>query len=253
MLRVTAYSKRWWGPKVKEARQAYAQAKRAWQEGVLILQDLREARNHFYRTVRRAKRECWQDFLVGPGGMETKTRPSLEDSARCWAALRYTTLRANEATPVLKGPQGQIATTIEEKEVLIQEVLFPPAPEGGPDRLIQLGAMHQSVDEALVRQALFSQSIKKAPGVDKLNFRAIRLLWEWESTRIVALVRQCFRLGVHPQTWKTARGILLRKPNKTKEEYSLVKAYRVISLINCLGKVVEKLAAEAIATHCEAT
>lgn len=49
--------------------------------------------------------------------------------------------------------------------------------------------------------------------------------------------------------WKVAKGILLRKPNKL--DYTAVKAYRVISLLNCLGKVVEKIAADAIAHHCE--
>lgn len=49
--------------------------------------------------------------------------------------------------------------------------------------------------------------------------------------------------------WKVAKGILLRKPNKP--DYTAVKAYRVINLLNCLGKVVEKIAADAIARHCE--
>ena len=47
------------------------------------------------------------------------------------------------------------------------------------------------------------------------------------------------------------KGVLLRKPNKP--DYSAVKPYRVISLLNCLGKVVEKIAADAIAHHCEST
>ena len=49
--------------------------------------------------------------------------------------------------------------------------------------------------------------------------------------------------------WKVAKGILLRKPNKP--DYTAVKAYWVINLLNCLGKVVEKIAADAIAHHCE--
>jgi len=48
---------------------------------------------------------------------------------------------------------------------------------------------------------------------------------------------------------KVAKGILLRKPNKP--DYTAVKAYRVISLLNCLGKLVERIAADAIAHHCE--
>ena len=47
--------------------------------------------------------------------------------------------------------------------------------------------------------------------------------------------------------WKVAKGILLRKPNKP--DYTAVKVYRVINLLNCLGKVVEKIAADAIAHH----
>src|SRR5699024_4885584 len=107
------------------------------------------------------------------------------------------------------------------------------------------------VDEELVRPALFHQAVQKAPGIDRLKFRALRLLWEWDSPRIVALARQCFRLGLHPPVWKVAKGILLRKPNKL--DYTAVKTYRVISLLNCLGKVVEKIAADAIAHHCENT
>ena len=103
--------------------------------------------------------------------------------------------------------------------------------------------------EEIVKHALFHQAVQKAPGIDRLNFRALRLLWEWDIPRIVALARQCFRLGLHPPVWKVAKGTLLRKPNKPN--YTAAKAYRVISLLNCLGKVVEKIAADSIAHHCE--
>lgn len=144
-----------------------------------------------------------------------------------------------------------MACSTAEKEALIREVMFPPTPGEGQETDIAQGTWHTQIDEERVKQALFHQAVQKAPGIDKLNFRALRLLWEWDSPRIVALARQCFRLGIHPQAWKTAKGILLRKPNKPN--YTLVKAYRVISLLNCLGKVVEKIAAEAISNYCETT
>jgi hypothetical protein len=94
-----------------------------------------------------------------------------------------------------------------------------------------------SIDE--VREALFVQSVKKAPGVDGISFKALRLLWRWAKDRIVALIQGCVRTGYHPCTWKTAKGVLLRKQGKPT--YTIAKAYRVISLLSCLGKVVEKL------------
>lgn len=50
-------------------------------------------------------------------------------------------------------------------------------------------------------------------------------------------------------TWRIAKGVLLRKQNKSY--YSQVKSYRVISLLSSLGKVAEKEAAELISDWCE--
>ena len=243
-LRVTPQSKRWWGPEIKEARRTYSHARQEWKGQGISTTALREVRNSYYRAIRRAKRTCWETFLEG-----ATDQPSLGDSARCWQALGYTKPRTATTTPTLHGPQGQLASSIDEKEALIRETAFPQAPGVSQEAEIPQGSWHDQVDEELVRQALFHQAVQKAPGIDRLNFRALRLLWEWDSPRIIALARQCFRLGLHPPVWKMAKGVLLRKPNKP--DYTAVKAYRVISLLNCLGKVVEKIAADAIARHCE--
>ncbi|EED23621.1 reverse transcriptase, putative [Talaromyces stipitatus ATCC 10500] len=117
-------------------------------------------------------------------------------------------------------------------------------------QLPEPGSAHKLMNEEAVKNALFSQGLEKAPGTDLLNFRAIRLLWNLDSERVVSLTRQCLRLGIHPHVWKTAKGVLLRKNGKTN--YTLASAYRVISLLKCLGKVIEKLVAELITNFAEA-
>ena len=67
---------------------------------------------------------------------------------------------------------------------------------------------------------------------------------------MVALIRTHIRLGVHPDSWKVARGVAIPKPGK--DDYSAAKAYRVISL-NCLGKMIEKVVAMLVSAHCELT
>jgi len=47
------------------------------------------------------------------------------------------------------------------------------------------------------------------------------------------------------RVWKEAKGVIIPKPNEP--DYGVTKPYRVIMFINCLGKVVEKVAANAIA------
>ena len=74
-------------------------------------------------------------------------------------------------------------------------------------------------------------------------------MWEWESNRITSMIQQAVRLGHHPEEWKRARGILLEKGGS--RDFTLVKSYRVISLLNCIGKVLEKVVAEQLSQFCE--
>ncbi len=63
------------------------------------------------------------------------------------------------------------------------------------------------------------------------------------------MVYHVIRLGYHPTEWKKARVILLEKGGK--RDFGLVRSYRVISLLNCIGKVVEKVVAKELSQYCE--
>ena len=67
----------------------------------------------------------------------------------------------------------------------------------------------------------------------------------------MAIIRTHIRPGVHPRRWKVARGVNIPKPGK--DDYGLAKSYRVISLLNFLGKMVEKVAVMMVSAYCEAT
>lgn len=51
-------------------------------------------------------------------------------------------------------------------------------------------------------------------------------------------------MGYHPKEWKKVRGILLEK--REKRDLTLVKSYRVISLLNCISKILEKVIVEQL-------
>jgi hypothetical protein len=60
--------------------------------------------------------------------------------------------------------------------------------------------------------------------------------------------------GYYPKCFKEATGIILKKPQFAKSlyrNYALPKAYRVISLLNCLAKVMEKIIARRLAVMAE--
>ena len=58
------------------------------------------------------------------------------------------------------------------------------------------------------------------------------------------MTKAAIRTGRHPLVWKRASGVVICKPGK--DDYTQLKANRSISLLSCMGKVVEKAVAELL-------
>jgi hypothetical protein len=61
---------------------------------------------------------------------------------------------------------------------------------------------------------------------------------------MVELLSACIRAGHHPRLWKEALVCIIPKPNRA--DYTLAKNFRPISLLECLGKLLEKVVAKLI-------
>jgi len=237
-IKVCARSKRWWTQEIVENRKILGSIKRARKRGEASQQQVRKQRSNLRRMIRKSKMEMWQKFL------------STASREQVWQALRYTKPGGQQTTKALRSRNGEVAESWEEKAELIKEEAFPKPLKGVEWRAQKEGGeMHKEITEEDIRKAVYDQPTNKAPGPDRLRFKAIRLLWEWDPTRVVQIVKTSFRLEIHPRAWKEAKGVVILKPNKP--DYGIAKAYRVITLLNCLGKLVEKVAANAIAEKCE--
>jgi hypothetical protein len=82
--------------------------------------------------------------------------------------------------------------TSHEKEEMLRRESVPPNDDDQYSELPPAGSTHTSVTVQAVEQAVFSQSVKKAPGPDKLSFDAIELLWKWDKESIVRLTKGPF-------------------------------------------------------------
>jgi len=237
-VKVCARSKRWWTAEIAENRKILGSIQRARKRGEALQQQVKRQRSNLQRMIRQSKIEMWRKFLTSA----TKDQ--------VWQALRYTKPGRQQMTKALKSRTGDVVESWEEKAELINEEAFPK-PLKSVERKAQEegGEMWKKIIDEDVQEALFNQSIQKAPGLDRLAFKAITLLWDWNSQRIINNVKVSFRLEIHPRAWKEAKGVVIPKSNKP--DYGVAKAYRVIMLLNWLGKVVEKVAANAIAEECE--
>jgi hypothetical protein len=66
---------------------------------------------------------------------------------------------------------------------------------------------------------------------------------------VTTLVQSAIYLSAYPWSWKIAKGVTIPKPGKLM--YTTVKTYRAISLLNFLGKVMQKVVAEMLSRHCK--
>jgi hypothetical protein len=135
------------------------------------------------------------------------------------------------------------------KEDMLRQESFPPNDSDQYYKLPPVGRARTRVTEQAVERVLYFQSVKKAPGPDKLSFGAIWLLLKRDKERIVRLTRAAMRTGRNPAVWKRVSSVVTCKPRK--DDYTKLKAYRSISLLSCMGKVVEKVAAELLSEEAE--
>ena len=153
---------------------------------------------------------------------------------------------------ISRGPNLPPATTHTEKcDTLCLELYQPPLPlprEFRPDLINPHPddlPFHDVTDEE-VREALFATPGKTAPGPSQINYQVIRWAWQIDDARkyIILLMRRCLQVGYHPKSWRRATAVALRKPRKP--DYSNPRAYRLITLLECLGKVLERIVARRL-------
>ena len=90
-----------------------------------------------------------------------------------------------------------------------------------------------------VENALQGTSNKSAPGPSGIGYKLVKWAFDAHPDFILDIYNAALRLGHHP--WTTAKVMIIPKPNKL--DYSAAKAYHPVSLLECFGKVLEKIIA----------
>ena len=195
------------------------------------------ARHDFHHAIKKRKKAHWTEFLG--------------DSANIWKAAQYLDPDKRSSFGRITSIKGQDGEVIQDKAKIAKELLHsffpePPTPQR-PERTRD-NAADQILNERLtideVERALFSASPDKAAGSDGLTIRVWREVWPVLQQQIHALFTTSLRQGKLPAHWKLAKIVPLKKGNK--DDYTLPKNYRPISLLATLGKVMEAVVATRI-------
>jgi hypothetical protein len=100
-----------------------------------------------------------------------------------------------------------------------------------------------------VQVALSMVATRKAPGPDRIPNLALKILKDVLRPVLTPLFNSCITYGYCPEHFRVAETVALRKPGK--EDYTQVKSYRPVALLNTLGKILEKVIARRLSALVE--
>ena len=239
-VRQSSRSKPWWTPELRSMRTIASRLQRQAAKSpnnASLWRQYKSARNHYFRAIQHAKDTHWTNFLQNIHGKDIFT------------AVRIATRSIQDSIPNLSYNQG-IATTFNEKAQALFSKLHAQS-TSTPQPPLSLNTTHLShtwdwppltVQELEV--AVQKTSNISAPGPDGISYKPIKEAYSAIPTFFFQFYNALFTRGYHPTAWKVATGIVFRK--KGKPDYTDPKAYRVISLLNCLGKILDKLFANRL-------
>ncbi|KAI2734742.1 hypothetical protein CBS147339_9742 [Penicillium roqueforti] len=173
---------------------------------------MQQKRRAWTRTIEKAKSSHWKQFLD-----EAALRVGSED-----------------------------CTQNKDKARAFMDAFFPTmnTPEISPPSATETELQWHPITEVEIERSLKAAKGNTAPGEDHLPMLVWKKLWKHLKAIIVSIFAVCIELGHHPRQWRSAKIIVLRKPGKP--DYSAPGAYRPISLLNTLGKLLEAVMARRL-------
>ena len=196
------------------------------------------ASKSFRASVREAKRSWAHDQLF-----------ENHKTDNIWRMARVRKGRRSQVLPPLKDAYGSVQSDTLTKASLLKNRFFPEKNNAVDIAVASIGDPHPlperawppiSIDE--IAEAIKGTNNKSAPGPSGINYKILKWAFDACPEVFVHVFNLSLSNSIHP--WKHATVVPVPKPNKP--DYSVPKAYRPVSLMECTGKLLEKVIAKRI-------
>jgi hypothetical protein len=248
----------WWTGEVHEAihqarlacrRYASSPTEPRWR-------NLQNACNNQLRTIKNAKTRSWRNAL----------NDASHDTRQLWSLERWARLRSHRPPEPLSLPplrqsgddESPTATSHSAKASVLARRFFPHSVADLSDVHLDLQddshqrfPLDQVVKEAEITTILKKTGAWKAPGPDLLPTGFLKACKGPLAKLLARVATASLQVEHFPTQFRAAKVVVLRKPGKTIAQQQTAGAYRPISLLSAIGKVLETAISRRIAAAAE--
>lgn len=247
----------WWTQELTLLKGAYKKAYRSLEvvrrgvcspeEAEALLARFRASRGAYRSCVLSAKRAAWHSWVNEVGNANPwEIHSAVENSGK--GSERYL------SSVVLGGNEGNVESVdvVSTLETLLGKLVPLDSVTGEsvhhqqvrnlsrlPPRDLAQGDGVPPLSRAEVEIIIKGLSPKKAPGFDRLNGIIAKNVWIHAKEEFYQVLETCLRRGVFPTEWK--KGVLRIIPKGNGKPKTDIGAYRPITLLPILGKILEKI------------
>ncbi|XP_039432001.1 uncharacterized protein LOC120414751 [Culex pipiens pallens] len=218
---------------------------------VQALVEFKAARNASRKTITKARSDSWTAFVTGISPNSSTTE--------IWRRVNVfrNGPKANISQLVIDGKlsdePGEVAETLADYFTKVSAVKVPTHRRAVPDQPIPT---FDGGDEDYYNQEFSLEeldwAIRKSKGlsagVDNIGYPMIRNLPLRTKTQLLNIYNTTWKNGTIPQRWK--EGIVVPIPKAGKDQL-VVGNQRPITLVSCLGKVLERMVNRRLITTLE--
>ena len=200
-----------------------------------------------YREARNTKKYAWKRISKKKYTGYVSEIPDPKGAARLIRSVK----KDGFVPPTLMKHDGQYTSTKKETIEVLMNTHFPGSVEAQPELSKQMEDIVRGdkpkqkiepvkwINTDTVRRAIGSFMDHKASGPDGLKPIVLKNLPDVAIIRLTEILTACLTLGYTPLSWRTSRTVFIPKPSR--EDYTIPKSFRPISLTSFCFKTLERL------------
>jgi Endonuclease-reverse transcriptase len=240
-------AKPWWTPELTAALNSISVARMSIGDTLAMGQEVSEmAKNNiihlhavFKRQYHRTKASYYNTLVKGA------TPQTLYSFAK-WTQGSCQLM----SPPIERGVGTEPVVSHKDKCDTLREALFPVLPALPDARYPNMNVHDTDIEWVKVMKCEVHDSIFKAaplnvPGMSEMTGRAYQWAWEVAEEDLFLICTLAIKIGHHPEPFHTSIAVALWKPKK--DSYSKPRSYRLIQLLEVLGKAIEHIVAQHMA------